>query len=312
MSRLGLAARALRLTLSRTHADTTPDYDAASSSYDSYFSPVMGVHSLAALNEVKIRPGDDVLELACGTGHLTHEIVRRLEGRGSVHAVDKSPGMLAVAQAKILPDTLHAPELEVSLQEGDMEDFLRSRPTASADLVVVGWAICYSKPVKLLEQVKRVLRPGGRVVVIETRGDALKTLITQLEKVFAADPSLLTGMIRVNLPKDAATVARWFTKAGLTVDVQRDGHQVLPADTPEAALEWVQRSGAAAGFKDAVDHRREDHALELIRAGLAEHVARNGTLELRHTFAVVTGTSPSSPSAGTGPGGRHREGVGTA
>ncbi|MBV6698055.1 class I SAM-dependent methyltransferase [Kitasatospora aureofaciens] len=311
MSRLGLAARALRLTLSRTHADTTPDYDAASPSYDTYFSPVMGVHSVAALGEVTITPGDNVLELACGTGHLTHEILRKLEGRGSVHAVDKSPGMLSVAKAKVMPEALRSPGLEVSLEEGDMEEFLRTRPNDSADLVVVGWAICYSKPVKLLEQIKRVLRPGGRVVVIETRGDALKTLIEQLEKVFTADPSLLTGMIRVNLPKDAATVARWFTKAGLTVDVQRDGHQVLPADTPDAALEWVQRSGAAAGFKDAVDQTREEHALELIRAGLAEHVARHGALELRHTFVVVTGTNPGA-TTGTGPGGRHREGVRTA
>lgn len=311
MSRLGLAARALRLTLSRTNADTTPDYDAASSSYDTYFSPVMGVHSLAALREVTVSPGDDVLELACGTGHLTHEIVRRLEGRGSVRAVDKSPGMLSVAKAKVLPEAMRSPDLEVSLEEGDMEEFLRTRPNDSADLVVVGWAICYSKPVRLLEQIKRVLRPGGRIVVIETRGDALKTLIEQLEKVFTADPSLLTGMIRVNLPKDAATVARWFTKAGLTVDVQRDGHQVLPATTPEEALEWVQRSGAAAGFKDAVDQSREEHALELIRKGLAEHVARHGALELRHTFVVVTGTNPGA-ATGTGPGGRHREGVRSA
>ncbi|MEE1786303.1 methyltransferase domain-containing protein [Streptomyces sp. SP17BM10] len=311
MSRLGLAARALRLTLSRTNADTTPDYDAASSSYDTYFSPVMGVHSLAALREVTVSPGDDVLELACGTGHLTHEIVRKLEGRGSVRAVDKSPGMLSVAKAKVLPEAMRSPDLEVSLEEGDMEEFLRTRPNDSADLVVVGWAICYSKPVRLLEQIKRVLRPGGRIVVIETRGDALKTLIEQLEKVFTADPSLLTGMIRVNLPKDAATVARWFTKAGLTVDVQRDGHQVLPATTPEEALEWVQRSGAAAGFKDAVDQSREEHALELIRKGLADHVARHGALELRHTFVVVTGTNPGA-TTGTGPGGRHREGVRSA
>ncbi|MFD7905086.1 class I SAM-dependent methyltransferase [Kitasatospora sp. NPDC059722] len=311
MSRLGLAARALRLTLSRTNADTTPDYDAASSSYDTYFSPVMGVHSLAALREVTVSPGDDVLELACGTGHLTHDIVRKLEGRGSVRAVDKSPGMLSVAKAKVLPEAMRSPDLEVSLEEGDMEEFLRARPNDSADLVVVGWAICYSKPVRLLEQIKRVLRPGGRIVVIETRGDALKTLIEQLEKVFTADPSLLTGMIRVNLPKDAATVARWFTKAGLTVDVQRDGHQVLPATTPEEALEWVQRSGAAAGFKDAVDQSREEHALELIRKGLAEHVARHGALELRHTFVVVTGTNPGT-TTGTGPGGRHREGVRSA
>ncbi|MER5863148.1 methyltransferase domain-containing protein [Kitasatospora sp. NPDC002040] len=316
MSRIGLAARALRLTISRTHADPTADYDAASPSYDTYFSPVMGVHSLAALDEVLIRPGDDVLELACGTGHLTQEIVRRLGGRGSVRAVDKSPGMLAVARAKVEPEVELSPGIELSLEEGDMEEFLLARPTGSADLVVIGWAICYSKPARLLEQVRRVLRPGGRVVVIETRGDALKTLITQLEKVFAADPSLLTGLIRVSLPKDAATVARWFGKAGLTVDVQRDGHQLLPAETPEAALEWVQRSGAAAGFKDAVDQSREQYALDLIRDGLARQVAQHGPLELRHTFVVVTGRSPGGPADGSPVGGgsadAHRKEVGSA
>lgn len=183
-----------------------------------------------------------------------------------------------------------------------METFLQARATASADLVVIGWAICYSKPVRLLEQVKRVLRPGGRIVVIETRADALRTLVRQLEKVFATDPSLLTGLIRLNLPKDAATVARWFRKAGLSVDVRREGVQALPARTPEEALEWVQRSGAAAGFKDAVDQSREKKVLGLLHAGLTEHVATHGPLELRHSFVVVTGAKPAGITRSAAPG----------
>ncbi|MEU0250478.1 methyltransferase domain-containing protein [Streptomyces sp. NPDC006235] len=308
MSRLGLVARALRLTISRSHADPTADYDAASSDYDTFFSPVMGGHSTAALAEVPISPGDTVVELACGTGHLTAEIVRRLDGRGTVLAVDKSSGMLEVAGGKVKPLTEAAPGLRVELSEGDMDSFIQGIPSASADLVVVGWAICYSKPPRLLAQIERVLRPGGRVMVIETRADAHKALTDGLERVFADDPSLLTSLIRVSLPKSAAAVARWFTKAGLAVDVQREGAQVIPAHTPAAVLEWVQRSGAAAGFKTAVDNDREQLVLNRVEAGLAEILARQGSLDIEHTFVVVTGSKPVR--AGGGRGARHDEGVG--
>ncbi|MEI5101462.1 methyltransferase domain-containing protein [Streptomyces sp. PmtG] len=299
MSRLGLAARALRLAVHRAHADPIADYDAASGDYDTFFSPVMGGHSTAALDEVSPRPGDRVVELACGTGHLTAEIVRRLDGRGSIRAVDKSPGMLAVAKAKVGPLVELAPELGVTLDVDDMDTFIRRQPAASADLVVVGWAICYTKPTRLLAEIERVLRPGGRVLVIETRADAHQALTRGLERVFADDPSLLTGLIRVALPKNAAAVARWFAKAGLTVTGQRDGAQVIPAHTPEAVLEWVQRSGAAAGFKTAVDNGREQLVLDRVRAGLAELLAHDGTLDIQHTFVVVTGAKPGAARHGT-------------
>ncbi|MEU5976825.1 methyltransferase domain-containing protein [Streptomyces sp. NPDC047315] len=298
MSRLGLAARALRLTLSRSHADPTADYDAASSDYDTYFSPVMGGHSTAALDEVPVAPGDTVVELACGTGHLTAEIVRRLDGHGAVLAVDKSLGMLEVARRKVLPLVEASPGLHVEMSDGDMEGFVRGLPSGSADVVVVGWAICYAKPARLLAQVERVLRPGGHVMVIETRADAHQALTSRLEKVFADDPSLLTGLIRVALPKDAAVVARWFTKAGLTVDVQRDGSQVIPAHTPAAVLEWVQRSGAAAGFKTAVDRGREQLVLSRVEDGLADLLRREGRLDIEHTFVTVTGHKPAAPRQG--------------
>ncbi|MEV6400111.1 methyltransferase domain-containing protein [Streptomyces sp. NPDC051907] len=297
MSRVRLAARALRLALNKAHADPTADYDAASGDYDAFFSPVMGRHSIAALDAVPVAPGDTVVELACGTGHLTEEIVRRLNGRGAVHAVDKSPGMLRVAKEKVLPHASAA--LHIELSEGDMDAFVQAQPSASADLVVVGWAICYTKPTRLLAEIERVLRPGGRVVVIETRADAHRALTESLERIFADDPSLLTGLIRVTLPKDAATVARWFVKAGLAVDVQREGAQTIPAHTPEDAVEWVQRSGAAAGFKTAVDSAREQLVLDRIAAGLGEILAQQGVLDIQHTFVVVAGTKPVNSTAST-------------
>lgn len=282
MTRLGLALRALRLSVQRTTADPTPDYDLASTTYDDYFTRVMGGHAVAMLDTVDVGPGDTVLELACGTGHLTAEIVRRLEGVGAVHAVDKSPGMLAIAREKIKPRA----GINLSFSEGDMEWFLRRQPTHSADVIVIGWAICYSQPVSLLQEAARVLRPGGQVAVIETRATALATLRHAFEEVVADDPTMLTAMIRVSLPKDSACLGKWFTKAGLVTTVLREGAQVLPCNTTEEALEWVERSGAGAGFRDAFDMTREQEVRRCLAASLDHYSADHGGLELEHTFVV--------------------------
>lgn len=288
-----LALRAIRLTLTQNYADPTPDYDAASTDYDAFFSRVMGRYAVEMLQAVEIQPGDDVVELACGTGHLSVDIARQLDGRGTFRAVDKSPGMLGVARSKLA----RFPDLDVTLEEGDMLDFVRGLPTASADAVVCGWAICYTRPARLLDEVARVLRPGGRIALIETRTDALAEVVHALERVFASDPSMMRSLIRMSLPSSAEQVQRWCLKAGLVPTLGREGEQVLPCSTPEAALEWMERSGAGAGFRDAMDMSREAEVRERLSRELALLAERRGRLELRHTFVIVVARAPAVEGA---------------
>jgi ubiquinone/menaquinone biosynthesis C-methylase UbiE len=289
MSRTRLALRALHLRLTGADADPTPDYDLASPTYDDYFTRVMGPHSLALLDGVTISRGDSVVELACGTGHLTAEIARRLGGIGQLHVVDRSPGMLEVARGKVGPSR----GLHLSFTEDDMEHFMSARPSSSVDLVVIGWAICYADPQRLLREVRRVLRPGGQVAVIETRADALQTLRAAFEDVVAEDPSMLRSLIRVSLPRDERVLGRWFTRSGLDPRVLRTGTQLLPCETAQDAVEWVERSGAGAGFRDSFDMSREDEIRTRLTQALAARRSRQGTLGLTHTFVVGVATRPA-------------------
>jgi SAM-dependent methyltransferase len=298
MSRTGLALRALRLTVAGSKADPTPDYDVAGPSYDDYFTRVMGGHASKLLESMAFGPGATVVELACGTGHLTAQIASRLDGHGTIRAVDKSAGMLAVARQKLAGYV----ELDVELQEGDMTAFLRTLPSDSADAVVCGWAICYSKPVTLLREIARVLRPGGEVGLIETRKDALATLRHAFERVVAEDPSMLTAMIQVALPRGPGTVERWFRRAGLVPTRLTEGEQLLPCRTPAEAIDWVERSGAGAGFRDSFDLGREDEVKGRLAAALDRHAADHGGLDLRHTFVV--GVASRRADAMPVPGGR--------
>jgi SAM-dependent methyltransferase len=303
MSRTGLALRALRLTVTGSKADPTPDYDVAGPSYDDYFTRVMGGHATDLLDSMAFGPGATVVELACGTGHLTARIADRLAGHGAIRAVDKSPGMLAVARQKLAGHV----DLDVELHEGDMTAFLRTLPSDSADAVVCGWAICYSRPVALLKEVARVLRPGGEVGLIETRKDALSTLRHAFEQVVADDPTMLTAMIQVALPRGTGTVDRWFRRAGLVPTRLVEGDQRLPCRTPAEAIEWVERSGAGAGFRDSFDLAREDEVKGRLAAALGRHAGSDGGLELRHTFVIGVASRPADAlpvPGGRGPGGR--------
>ena len=55
----------------------------------------MGAEVTAAAD---IRPGDRVLDVACGTGVLTREAALRAGPQGAVVGLDLDPGMLAVAE----------------------------------------------------------------------------------------------------------------------------------------------------------------------------------------------------------------------
>jgi ubiquinone/menaquinone biosynthesis C-methylase UbiE len=280
MKRIRLYARALWLLLNRAYADPTPDYDLASSDYDDFFSRVMGTHSMAMLAELDIHQDQDIIELACGTGHLTAAAGHRLDGGGSIRAVDKSEGMLAVAGAKMVGFE----NLRVDLSQGDMMEFLAATPAESADVVVCGWGICYVPPARFLREVRRVLRPGGQVGIIETRADAMAPLMHVFEEVVAADPSVMRRYLSINLPKNVGVLRQWFEKAGLEVGVMRDGSQPLPPDSAEAAVEWVERSGAAAGFRDSFDPGREEEMRTRLRLEMERYITRHGGIELNHTF----------------------------
>jgi ubiquinone/menaquinone biosynthesis C-methylase UbiE len=289
VKQLRLAWRALWLVVRRAYANTASDYDEASKDYDTFFSRVMGRHAIAMVDELRIEPGMDVVELACGTGHITEEVARRLADRGSIRTVDQSPGMLGVAQRKLAAFD----RLDLTVEQGDMMDFLARQPDASADVVICGWAICYTKPVQLLQQVMRVLRPGGQVAVIETREDAMAALMQVFEHVVMNEPSLLQRWVRISLPKNSQVMRRWFTRAGVEVVGVRDGSQELPCHTADEALEWVERSGAAAGFKDAFDRSREAELRERLHAELERYIVKHGPLTLHHTFVTGVGRRPA-------------------
>ena len=102
-----------------------------------------------------IRPGDRVLECACGTGLLTQAIAGRCE---ALTATDFSPGMLKRAEKKC------GAYRNVTFSRADITDL--DFPDGSFDKAVAGNVIhLLDDPLKALGELNRVCRDGGQLII---------------------------------------------------------------------------------------------------------------------------------------------------
>jgi demethylmenaquinone methyltransferase/2-methoxy-6-polyprenyl-1,4-benzoquinol methylase len=102
-----------------------------------------------------VQPGDRVLDAACGTGDLA--IADRKAGASEVTGLDFSERMLERARRK-------APELE--WVQGDM--LALPFEDGAFDAATVGFGVRNVADLELaLRELRRVLRPGGRLAILE-------------------------------------------------------------------------------------------------------------------------------------------------
>ena len=108
-----------------------------------------------------VRPGDSVLDVAGGTGDLARLFARRTGDAGRVVLTDINAAMLAIGRDRLVDEGLIMPVAQCNAER---------LPFASAafDCVCVGFGLrnMTRKDVALAEM-QRVLKPGGRLLVLE-------------------------------------------------------------------------------------------------------------------------------------------------
>ena len=131
-----------------------------------------------------VRPGDRVLDAACGTGD--HAVAALRAGAASVTGVDFAPRMLERARRK-------APA--ITWVEGD----LLALPFADAsfDAATIGFGIRNVSDLERgLRELRRVLRPGGRLAILEItrpRGRLRPFFSLWFDRIVPAAGRLLPG-----------------------------------------------------------------------------------------------------------------------
>jgi ubiquinone/menaquinone biosynthesis C-methylase UbiE len=127
--------------------------------YERYFVPVIGAPLAADLVDLAaFRPGERVVDVACGTGVVTRLAAERVGVAGTVAGVDINPDMLTVARAAAPADAA------IEWHEAKAEELPLPDDAFDVALCQLGLQFFADKPAAL-RQIRRVLVPGGRLLI---------------------------------------------------------------------------------------------------------------------------------------------------
>jgi len=156
------------------------------------------------LGWLELRPGMTVADIGAGTGYFAIPLARAIAPTGRVWAVDLQPELLEVLQGKLAkPD---APANIVPLEGTASSTGLADRSCDIALLANVWHEL--DDPAAALAELARILKPGGRIAVLDWRPDVERPPGPPLEH-------------RLSAPE----VQRFFEDDGKRVESVRNGGQ---------------------------------------------------------------------------------------
>ncbi len=197
---------------------------------------------LAALEAIRPLAGLDVVEFGAGTGRLTRLLAPRVR---SILAFDAAPAMLDVARERLEETTL------TNWRVGVGENTALPVPADCADLAIEGWSFGHAvgwypmtwrdEVGRALAEMRRVLRPRGTAVLLETLGtgheapqpphDGLAQLYRWLEDEQGFTATWIRTDYQFASLAEAEELTRFFFGDALADRIQQEGLTLLPECT---------------------------------------------------------------------------------
>jgi len=123
-----------------------------------------GTFRRRSIEALDLAPGETVLELGCGTGNSFARLRERVGPTGSVVGLDASRGMVDAARQRASRNGWQ----NVSVVRGDAQQY--PVPDGTFDAVYAAMSLsAVPEPERAVGATRRVLRPGGRVVVLDAQ-----------------------------------------------------------------------------------------------------------------------------------------------
>ena len=163
------------------------------------------------VDSLKLKPGEAVADIGAGTGYISRKLSKKVGGKGTVFAVEIQQEMLDILTNKAVA----AGVTNIQPVLGTITD--TKLPPASVDtILLVDVYHEFDHPHEMTQAMCQALKPGGRIVFVEFRGEdpavpikpLHKMTVAQLRKEMAVHPLSWKETIEV-LPRQHIVV---FTK----------------------------------------------------------------------------------------------------
>jgi len=225
------------------------------------------------LEALRIRPGERVLDIGCGTGRLGEFVASTLVGpQGEVVGIDPLPHRIAIARKRASAN--HRPEVGVS-------DNLSAFAASSFDVAYLN-SVYHWLPEKLptLREARRVLKKGGRLGISVASRERPHDLHILLREVLAEQGLVAEGGGHTPHQVTAGQLAQQLEEGGFLVDELRvrvftdlfpDVAAVLAFNTSSSFGNFLSgyppeaRTRALAAFTSALERRRTPAGIQLQR-----------------------------------------------
>ena len=201
-------------------------FDSVADNYDLMNDMMsLGIHRLwkrYAINMATLKPGERVLDLAGGTGDLTRLMAPIVGERGHITLADINAAMLNNGRSRLLDKGVSG---NVDFAQVDAEQL--PFPDNSFDLVTMAFGLRnVTNKQRALDSLYRVIRPGGRLLVLEfSRPTALLkpaydfysfAILPKLGQFIARDESSYRYLAEsIRMHPDQQTLQSMMEQAGL-------------------------------------------------------------------------------------------------
>lgn len=225
-----------------------------------------------------LQPGETILEVGCGNGVFLPLLARAVGATGRVVGLDHAPEFVAEARARVTREGL---DDVVTVLEGDA--YRLPFPDASFDAAHCERVLMHlADPVAALRELRRVVRPGGRVVVVEPdwRGNRFDHPDHE-----AFDLLYSRFVQHFNQPEMGLTLRRRFVAAGLT------NCAVVPLAGPitDAAVVYAIGLDLGPAIEELVAEGRLERARAKAARDYLDAASRDGTFYSYGTMLLASG-----------------------
>ena len=229
------------------------------------------------VREIDIQPGERILDIGCGPGSLDRWLAEYTNRANNIVAVDPSTYFLREAEALVKNDGL-GDIIKFEVSTGDSLPFADD----SFDVAMSFTAIQYPDADRMLAEMRRVIRPGGRVGVLARADDRPNLINVSVREEIKSRIEGQTAQRHNELGCNDASLYRRFHKAGL----------IKVKMFPQLAIFTPQSDGArVADFRDSFNSVLAMEELAEFRRAL-DVALEEGSFFVAQWFHCAVGTNP--------------------